>query len=138
MEIRWRTLSGSSHANVGRASRPRCVRWCGGRFCAGERGVSGHLGKEADKQIGGYLRTVPLWVVPSSSGQTVTGESGSWLAWWPRIPAVMFVSVSQVGLDASAAVLDRRIRAHAFTMQLDQVFLGCAASGLVGMFFESP
>ena len=48
------------------------------------------------------------------------------------------MSVSQVGLDASAAVLDRRIRTHGFTMQLDQLFLGCAAFGLIGMFFESP
>ena len=62
----------------------------------------------------------------------------SWLAWWPRIPVLMSMPVSQVGLDAAAAVLDRRIRARGFTMQLDQLFLGCAAFGLIGVFFESP
>jgi hypothetical protein len=66
------------------------------------------------------------------------GESGSWLAWWLRIPVLMSMSVCQVGLDVSAAVLDRRIRAHGYTMQLDQLFFGCAAFGLIGVFFESP
>jgi hypothetical protein len=101
----------------------RCVRAIGGHGWRTEFHQLAALGLAYGGQV---PDRGPLWT------------RGLGLAWRLRVAKVALVPTSEVGLDASTAVLDGRVGAHGFPVQLDQPFLGCAAFDLVRVFLERP